>query len=253
MKKISYKQKKLAAERDSKKLRSIYLSAVKDSAEQSVGPGPEGREESRSEFFSRLNDHIDENSEKYDSIAPFTQDAIRFARNIPEEELQMLQKKDRINFVKWIASNYENYKSILTLENILKIRSLIIAKSNEHNFLNIRENTPDYYLGLLERSPKPSGEDSGVSPSLILNNLAIKPNDIAASSKIFNEEAGEDLLSLLSEEEVLFLKIGSSLFGGADDLTLIFDFILAENSDIEISRINQEMSSWLDNWQSATD
>ena len=26
-----------------------------------------------------------------------------------------------------------------------------------------------------------------------------------------------------------------------------------ENSDIEISRINQEMSSWLDDWQTATD
>ena len=26
-----------------------------------------------------------------------------------------------------------------------------------------------------------------------------------------------------------------------------------ENSDIEISRINQEMTTWLENWQSATD
>ena len=235
MKKISYRHKKVAAEKDLKDLNNIYFKVVKKDAESSLEAPPGDQQESRREYFQRLNQHILENTEKYDEIGPFSRESIEFVGRIPESELETLSKKDRLDFVKWIASNYLDFKQIFTLENVSKIRSLIDSSAN-YSFSDLANHSPAHYIQELTQSADEAAERAKESVPIeeaIASNLKVDSALFSSASEIVN---GSDIASILSDREKAFLKLGAALTDKVDNLTLIFDFISSENSDIEIKK-----------------
>lgn len=235
MKKISYRHKKIAAEKDSKDLSGVYFRAVRNDAEKDLPESPLGAQESRRDYFQRLNNLIETNKEIYDDAAPFGRDAITFVGTIPESELESLSKGDRLAFVKWVASNYSEFSGVLTLDNISKIRSFIDAHP-EYTFLTINEYSPGELISLIEEAEEAVKTDIPDTEENLVNSLNIDQDKFNYSSDILSEENIPDLISLFSEREILMLKLGASLTDKVNNLSLILDFLFAENSDIEIKK-----------------
>lgn len=233
MKKISYRHKKIAAEKDAKDLNGVYFRAVRKDAEKDLPESPLGPQESRRDYFQRLNNLIETNKETYDDAAPFGRDAIVFVGTIPESELESLSKGDRLAFVKWVASNYAEYSGALTLENISKIRSFIDAHP-EYTFLRINDYYPSDFISLMEEAEALVQENISDSQEDILKNLNINLDRFNDSGDILNNENIPDLTNFLSEREIMMLRAGASLTDKVNNLGLVLDFLFSENSDIEI-------------------
>tara|TARA_B100001094_G_scaffold91497_2_gene87481 strand:- start:629 stop:3967 length:3339 start_codon:yes stop_codon:yes gene_type:complete len=235
MKKISYRHKKLAAKKDSKDLSGVYFRAVKKDAEKDLPESPLGAQESRRDYFERLNNLIENNKETYDGLAPFGRDAIIFVGTIPESELETLSKGDRLALIKWVASNYSEFPDALTLDNISKIRSFIDVHP-EYTFLTINNYSPSDFISLIEQAEDTVKENIPVREEDLIRTLNIDQDKFDDSSDILSEENVPNLKTFLSEREVLMLKLGASLTDKVNNLSLILDFLFSENSDIEIKQ-----------------
>ena len=77
-------------------------------------------------------------------------------------------------------------------------------------------------------------------------------NDIDAAEAFIDYLLSPEVNSNMPENNLMYSVLNNQSLPETDGYRYHSD-IPEENSDIEISRINQEMSSWLDNWQSATD
>lgn len=240
MRKISYRHKKIAAEKDSKDLNGVYFRAVREDAEKDLPESPLGEQEDRRSYFQRLNNHIESNKEVYDNLPeprkpPFGRDAIIFVGTIPESELEPLQKGDRLNFVKWIASNYSGFSELLTLDNISKIRSLIEV-SPDYNFSTINEYSPNHFMQALAELESNVSVKSAPSEESVLEKLNIDPELLGNTDNVFSKENRPNISDFLSDREILMLRTGAALTGKENSLDLILDFLFSEDSDIEIEK-----------------
>ena len=77
-------------------------------------------------------------------------------------------------------------------------------------------------------------------------------NDIDAAEAFIDYLLSPEVNSNMPENNLMYSVLNNQSLPETDGYRYHSD-IPEENSDIEISRINQEMSSWLDDWQTATD
>jgi hypothetical protein len=238
MKYISSLHKKQAAERDSKALRKIYIDKAKPSAEANLGPSPTGAQETRQQYFERLNNYIFDNTTEFDKTSPFSIDGINFVHTIPEDSLTSMEKKDRQDFIRWIARNYDNNKDIFTIENCIMIKSFIEV-SPEYEFSSIGQHDPkalsSKVTSRLEMSKEVdqnfSTEDAMVALKVDRSLFSEAKNMLLSSIENDPEIAG-----IFSEEEVFFLAAGAALTDGLNNIGLMIDFITAVDSDIGVDK-----------------
>lgn len=235
MKHISYLHKKIAAERDSKSLKKIYVDKAKPTAEESMGPSPTGLEETRRQYFERLNNYIFDNTETFDALSPFGIDGINFVHTIPEDSLASMPKGERLNFVKWIAQNYDGNKNIFTIQNCIQLKSFIDV-SPTYNFDSISMHSPSDIFLEMKSKEELSKETPEINLNEALGNLGLDSEIFLNAKGILSKDNYPDIDDILSKEEQLFLAAGAALTDGLNNISLIMDFIVSANSDIEIGK-----------------
>ena len=238
MKYISSLHKKQAAKRDSKALRKIYIDKAKPSAEANLGPSPTGAQETRQQYFERLNNYIFDNTTEFDKTAPFSIDGINFVHAIPEDSLTSMEKKDRQDFIRWIARNYDNNKDIFTIENCIVIKSFIEV-SPEYDFSSIGQHDPKALSSKITSRLEMSKEvDQNFSTEDAMVEIKVDRSLFSEAKNMLlsSIENDPEIAGIFSEEEVFFLAAGAALTDGLNNIGLMIDFITAVDSDIMVDK-----------------